>query len=248
MAALKLTEDFAEKLDLILATLCSLDTKMEELNNTVTSLQSKNSLMEIDIDSVKGKQKNLDGKFTHMETNSTLADEHISKLQSSLDKSKGEIDECHWKILYLEAYSRRENLKFEGIAFASQHDATPSPSEETKDVLVDFLENVLGIEDAKNIDFQRVRRVGKPKNDSGDGGRAIIARFLRFLDKERVFKQGRKLKGTDYRMFEDIQKELHQKRKAQMERLKEATKEGTRANFSKSEPDKLYIDGKYVKM
>ena len=83
MAALKLTEDFAEKSGLILARLCSLDTKMEELNNTVKSSQSKISLMEIDIVSVKGKQKNLDEKFTHMETNSTLVDEHISKRQSS---------------------------------------------------------------------------------------------------------------------------------------------------------------------
>ena len=49
-------------------------------------------------------------------------------------------------------------------------------------------------------------------------------------------------------MFEDIPMELHQKRKAQMERLKEARKEGKRANFSRSEPDKLYIDGKFVKM
>ena len=204
---------------------------MEELNNTVKSLQSKISLMEIDIDSVKGKQKNLDAKFTHRETNSTLVDEHISKLRSSLDKSKGEIDECHKRILYLEAYSRRENLKFEGIAEVSQHDATPSPSEETKGVLVDFLENVLGIEDAKNIEFQRVHRLGKPKNDSGDGGRAIIARFLRFSDKEQVLKRGCKLKGTDYRMFEDIPKELHQKRKAQMERLKEARKEGRQTNY-----------------
>ena len=31
-----------------------------------------------------------------------------------------------------------------------------------------------------------------------------------------------------------------------MERLKEARKQGRRANFSRSEPDKLYIDGKYV--
>ena len=71
--------------------------------------------------------------------------------------------------------------------------------------------------DAKNIEFQRVRRLDKPKNDSGDGGRTIIARFLRFSDKERVFKQGRKLKGTVYRMFEDIPNELHQKRKAQID-------------------------------
>ena len=248
MATLQLSEGFAEKLDLILARLCSLDARMEDLNNTVKNLQSKISLMETDIDSVKGKQKNLDDKFTHMETNSTLVDEHINKFQSSLDKSKDKIDEYHKKILYLEAYSRRENLKFEGIAEESQHNATSIRSEETKDVLVDCLENVLGIEDAKSIEFQRVHRLGKPKNDSGGGGRTIIARFLRFSDKERGLKQGRKLKGTDYRMFEDIPKELHEKRKPQLEILKKTRKEGRCANFSKSEPDKLYIDGKYVKM
>ena len=40
---------------------------MEDLNTTVKSLQSKLSFMEIDIDSVKDEQKNLDEKFTHME-------------------------------------------------------------------------------------------------------------------------------------------------------------------------------------
>lgn len=247
MAALKLSEGVAEKFDLILAKLCSLDTKMEDLNTTVKSLQSKLSFVEIDMDNVKVKQKILDEKFTHMETNSTFVDERINQLQSNLEKSKKEVDECHQKILYLEAYSRRENLKFEGIAEASQNNATSTRSENTEDVLVDFIENVLGIEDAKNIEFQRIHRLGKPSSVSGDGGRTIIARFLRFSDRERVFKQGRKLKGTNYRMFEDIPKELHQKRKAQMGRLKEARKEGRRANFSKSEPDKLYIDGRYVK-
>ena len=202
--------------------------------------------MEIDIDSVKGKQKNLDEKFTYMETNSKFVDEPISQLQSSLEKSKKEVDECHQKMLYLEAYSRRENLKFEGIAEASQNNVTRN--ENTEDILKGFLKNVLGIEDAKNSGFQRIHRLGKPNNDSGVGGRTIIARFLRFSDRERVFKQGRKLKGTNYRMFKDIPNKLHQKRKVQMGRLKEARQDGRRANLSKSEPDKLYIDGKYVEL
>ena len=105
-------------------------------------------------------------------------------------KSKKEVDECHQKILYSEAYIRRENLKFEGIAEASQNN-TFLKRECTEDVLVDFLENVLGIE------FQQIHRLGKLKNDSGDGGRTIIACFLRLSDRERVFKQGRKLKGTN---------------------------------------------------
>jgi len=49
-------------------------------------------------------------------------------------------------------------------------------------------------------------------------------------------------------MFEDIPKELHQKRKVHMGRLKEARKEGRCANSSTSEPDKLYINGKYVEL
>ena len=77
-----------------------------------------------------------------------------------------------------------------------------------------FLENVLGIEIAKNIELQRIHRLGKPKNDSGDGGRTIIARFLRFSDRERVLKIGRRLKGTHYRMFEDIPKKAASKEKS----------------------------------
>ena len=92
-----------------------------------------------------------------------LIDERINQLQSSLEKSKKEVDECHQKILYLEAYSRRENLIFEGIAEAPQNNATSTRSENTVDVLVGFFENVLGIEDAKNIEFQRIHRARKAK-------------------------------------------------------------------------------------
>ena len=198
VAALNLSEGITEKFDLTLEKLYSLDSKMEDLNTTVKSLQSKLSFLEIDIVAVKDKQKNLEEKFTHMEANFKFVDECISQLQSSLEKSK------------------KENLKFKGITEAPQNNATSTRSENTKD--------------AKNIEFQRIHRLGKPKNDNGDGGQTIIARFLRFSDRERVFKLGRKLKGTNYRMFEDIPKELHQKSKLQMGRLKEARKEGRHTN------------------
>ena len=46
MEALNLTEGVTEKLDLILFSLISLDSKMEELNLTVKGIQDKVSLME----------------------------------------------------------------------------------------------------------------------------------------------------------------------------------------------------------
>ena len=68
---------------------------MEDLNTTVKGLQSKLSSVEIDIDSVNVKKKNLDEKFTYMESNSKFVDERINQLQSSLERSKKEVDECH---------------------------------------------------------------------------------------------------------------------------------------------------------
>ena len=67
------------------------------------------------------------------------------------------------------------------------------------------------------------------------------------MDRERVLSCGKKLKNTQYKMYEDIPRELQALRKPQIEKLKQARKEGRKAYFSKSEPDKLYIDGKFIK-
>ena len=164
-----------------------------------------------------------------MEENAKFVDEQIKELQGSMNKKKVDISECRKQILYLEAYSRRENIKFDGIPelTSSQQQDAPPATEDTTSVLVNFMEDVLGIEDAKSIEFQRVHRMGKPRN----GSRTIIARFLRYSDRDRVFKCGRKLKDTNYKMFEDIPKELHELRKKQMDKLKEARKDGKRAIF-----------------
>ena len=219
---------------------------MEELNRTVKGLQEKVSSLEIEVVGVKDKQCILAKNFSHMEENAKFVDEQIKDLHGSMNEKRVNISECRKQILYLETYSRRENIKFDGIpelTTSRQQDASTA-TEDTTNVLVNFMEDVLGIEDAKSIEFQRVHRMGKPRN----GSRTIIARFLRYSDRDRVFKCGRKLKDTNYKMFEDIPKELHELRKKQMDKLKEARKDGKRAHFSKSEPDKLYIDGKYVQL
>ena len=146
------------------------------------------------------------------------------------------------------------DLKFEGIPetfTSSVEDGAIQQgevsTENTKAVLTDFLERVLGIEDAQNIEYQWVHRMGKPRKENGRE-RITIVHFLRFSDREQVLKCGRKLKGTGYKMYEDLPKEIHEMQKLQMGKLKNARKDGKRAYFSRSEPDKLYINGKYVKM
>ena len=178
MEALNLTEGVNEKLDLILLKLISLDSKMEELNLTVKAMQDKVSIMETEIASIQDRQRTLDGKFSHMEKNAQFEDEQIieleTALQASMDNRKDEVSEYRKQVLYLEVYSRRENLKFEGLPELVEATVRQNvtSNEDTKNVLANLMENVLGILDAKDIKFQRVHRMGKPKMD-GSGSRTI---------------------------------------------------------------------------
>ena len=80
------------------------------------------------------------------------------------------------------------------------------------------MQNILGIDDAHEIEFQRVHRMGRRPKE-GVAGRPIIACFLRHSDRERVFKCGRKLKDTDFKMYEDIPRDLQNLRRPQIKIL-----------------------------
>ena len=117
----------------------------------------------------------------------------------------------------LEAYSRRENLKFAGIA-----EVEGEGQEDKRGIMVEFLSNYLGIHHPQEIEFQRIHRIGK----KGEPHRIIIARFLRLADRERVMKSAFKLKETDFKIFEDLPKEQISLRRRYLPAFYEAKKEG----------------------
>ena len=98
------------------------------------------------------------------------------------------------------------------------------------------------LEREREREFQWVYRMGK----KGSRPRMTIARFLRYVDRERVIRNAFKLKNTDFTIYDDIPKELLELRKKHMTTFREARKAGKKAVFNKSEPDKLFIDGKLV--
>ena len=178
-------EVLGPKIDLVLSKLSNLETKLEELNVAVKGLQSKVTSLEIQVD------------FTLMERNTVFVDEKVQELIAKTYKNDDDNSNTRIKLLLnLEANSQRENLKFEGIpeTFASSEEDEAS-TENTKAVLTEFIEKVLGIEDAQSIEYQWVHRIGKPRKENGRE-RIIIVRFLRFSDRERVLKCRRKLKDT----------------------------------------------------
>ena len=111
-------------------------------------------------------------------------------------------------------------------------------------MLYRFLERDLDIEGARNIEFQRVHRLGRKKEGAS---RPIIARFLRYPDRERVFKAALEAQDEiDVKVYADLPKEIQENRKKQWPRLKRAREEGKTAYFSRKEPDKLFIEGRFV--
>lgn len=94
------------------------------------------------------------------------------------------------------------------------------------------MEKELHIGNARSrFEFHRVHRVGKPK---GRKSRPIIARFLRYSDREEVLYQARKtLKDKTYSVFEHMPKELYELRKSQFKKLENAKKRGDTAYFSR---------------
>ena len=72
--------------------LSNLETQFEELNIAVKGLQCNVTSLEVDVDSVKAKQKPLDDNFTSMEKNAVFADELLKKLYSDSVKTNDDFN------------------------------------------------------------------------------------------------------------------------------------------------------------
>ena len=146
----------------------------------------------------------------------------------------------------MEAYSRRENKKLVGLIEEQvdnmnggdeDHNSAQAQIEDTRGIIYKFLEHQPKIPNARErIEFQRLHRLGKPKNGSS---RPIIAQFLRYGDKELVM-------DTELHVYDDIPKLLYDSRKGQMKKLQKAREKGFTADISKAQPDKLYVNGKCI--
>ena len=106
------------------------------------------------------------------------------------------------------------------------------------------MERDLGYRNARSVEIQRVHRLTSRRN-SDTSSRPIIARLLRYKDAEKIFYLGRRLEETYIQMFRDHPIEIIKRRKDQMEVFKEARRQGMRTCFSKSQPDKLFINSKF---
>lgn len=233
----EMPENLEPKVDLILARLETMDKKLENINTAVSNLESKFNKLEGRVEKLENAQSTTRNTFREMEDGLQEFNTQVNEAKASGEKIKEHCEskckELENKLLYAEVYQRRENLRVFGI------EETVAEDENSLKVLQSFLERRCGIE--PGIEFQRVHRIGKPRGDGNP--RAIIARFLRYGDRELIFSKANMLKDTKYRISADLPKEIVYRRKLQSKKLVEARKAGKIAFFSRAEPDKLFIDG-----
>ncbi|XP_067026690.1 uncharacterized protein [Acropora muricata] len=217
--------DVTTKLDEILAKL----SKLDAIEATLYEFRQKMSSVEREVSELKGDVSKAKERIDHMDM---LQVKFIFR-QDKIKELNLAKENLHTQQLYAESYSHRENLKFLGIE-ERETGANSKDSEkvDTPDILIDFLENGLGLDSpAEEIELQRVNRLGKPVAGKI---RPIITRFLRYLDKERVLRASFRLsRESEIKLLEDYPKEIIERRK-QMSKLKEAKKSGLKVAFSKT--------------
>ena len=240
LVALKMSEGIAQQLQMILDRLTSVEGKLDGVLQKVQSLESTMNNIQAEMVTLKDRTSALEGSANDFDAGLNNLNAEVQGLDEKVHENKKEIQAVNDRYLYLEVYSRRENLRFLGIP------ESESAEEDTKEVVYNFLTRELELEGAREIELQRVHRLGKK---TPGVSRPIIARFLKFPERQRVFKRALEVKDEiEVKIYADYPKEIQERRKKQWFKIKRAREEGKLASFSKKEPDKLFIDGRFVPM
>ena len=215
-----------KKMDTVLAKLQKLDSienRLDNLFKAVSNIEDTVAGLDKEVHNLKEKVSNTNKTVKELEDSVDFNDGEIADLKRDPRASQKSLDDLSKQLLYQEHYSKRENLMFMGITERNAMDGQGTHG---------------------SIEFQRIHRVGKPKQD---GPRPIIAIFLCYTDREMVLHQARKtLKNKHFSVFEDIPKELYKLRKSHSKKFREAKDRGYNVYFSKKFPDKLYVNGQYI--
>ena len=253
LTALELTDDLSGILKGILDKLNKLDTierSVKKIEGSLVKLEERTTKLEAlektareDIDNLKANhaiiEKKQDDTKDALDKKIKGLDGKIAELADKERKISQTLDDLNTKDLYLEAYSRRENIKFNKIKESSIHS---NESENTEEVLRFFLEKQLGYQNARSLEIQRVHRLGKEERRWRRT--AYSSKISSFQGLRRDLALGSRLKGTNFQIFRDLPQELVTRRSKQMNTFKKAKRNNIPVSFRKWQPDKFYVRGK----
>ena len=177
--------------------------KIESLEKAMIGVQSEVTALKERVVSIEGAMKEMDNGQNFINT-------EVEELKERTDENQQQIHVLNERVVYQEVYNRRENLRF--LGFPENELAEESSSE----VLYRFMERELEIDGARDIEFQRIHLIGRKR---AGVSRPIIARFLKYPDRERVFKKALEAKDElEVKVYADLPKDIQESRKKQRPR------------------------------
>ena len=155
-----------EKLDIIESTVKSIQANLAKLESWKQKLEQFKEYAKKEIEDLQERarfaEEQLQQKLKAFSQSQQTYDSQLNDLLVQIKECKEQAAECETKNLYLEAYSRRENLKFMSI---TEDTSLENGKEDTEEVLRSFMERELGYMNARSVEIQRVHRIGKVTSD-----------------------------------------------------------------------------------
>ena len=195
----------------------------EEVNNLLTvQRESFNGFVKLLMDNFEQKLESLKAENCQLKTVVSTLQSKVEEVEKKTTITPSCPEEISLKLNDLEDRSRRNNLKFEGF-----DEEAGENWEQCAEKIKRLSREKLGL--TNDIEIERAHRLGKVTPNKT---RPIIAKFLRFQDREAILKSARKLKGTNIYINEDLCEASLEKRREQLPRLKAEREKGNIAYFS----------------
>ncbi|CAH3184805.1 unnamed protein product, partial [Porites lobata] len=110
-----MAEGVGSKLEAVLKKLEKLDTiesRLSQMHTTLASIEENVSRLDSDVEDLKTKSKQLGSTVNELKESIEFNEEDISDLKLENQKLQQDVCELQKQLLYMETYSRRENVKF----------------------------------------------------------------------------------------------------------------------------------------
>ena len=202
----------------------------KELIKTKTAqnvIEKENNELRASLDFAYNKITALENNEKDREQKEKKTQENMASLKSDTSKIKQDNTKMKEKTVKAEAYSRRSNLRFEGIP-QSQNETNV----QSRNKVYEILKNELGMNEAEgNIVIERCHRDAKFANQNPP---SIIARFLSFNDRQEVWERRNKLnknRNNNLYINEDFPQEVEKKRSFLRPYVKAAYKHDMKATL-----------------
>ncbi len=203
-----------------LSALSEIKASITDIQSDVHDLKQSLAASDKDIRDLEGRCDALDSRLKEIEKNTDT----IYMLREENTYLRKKVED-------LEAYSRRDNLLFEGF--------TENKNENCEDLLHMIFIKTLNIQDSRTrIKFTRVHRIGRKSKDTP---RPILARFHYYPDRDMIWNKRKMFKGTAIIVKEDLPNHVESRRRAMWPVVKAAREKGFKVTQI---ADRLRIDGR----